>query len=709
MNTDSSQGYNAYPLPIRATDTLGLFTDSTIYIEIIPNSPPTFRNSSIGGSIITGQTDNTNIPESSANGVKRTIYYADANGDTVTINTGSLSTEFDTDFNININTVAQRIQIEQINNVDFDTYPTYTFVLTASDEHYPSQDPEAIRFLTCSISVQDNTPPNMSNQQINGVNENINVNNGQGGGAGNYINAGQVVATGPEVGDTLTFTNATLKSLSIGGVNVPLASYGGTSQSDPTENAFEMSSTGYITRRAGVFINSDLIDSYVYTVSVQDNYDPTVVSADITIPIADDVAPSINDNWSGGPYINESALSGDNVVTNTNGVGGTQAQFTTTYNVTNETVSWQSNPATPFALDGSQRISANANISESYFSPSTIAFSVTASNTFGTENKQAYSVTVTDNQAPTFNISNVNTETDNTTAGSNVINVTSIQDIEQNLNYIVSLSGTDAALFNITTPTITTNNGSTFLTAVNDIVAGTYSINVIVTDSYGSIRTTAHSITVIQSATYGPMYAYTANNNFGSGYDSNAGFVGNPADASEVVASTGINSDNNYPLSAIRNDGVAQSTNLSIYDNGVQTPGRMVKRVDLTPSNASPSVQDNIDITITNSGGGGASPSSTEALNYYFFIPSGSSITGIPSAGMATAYNAGGSANKGVIYLKTGATWNAVGSKVNLLDFGSAVSKYRGYRKWYVIGITGVFAAGSCEIAYRPENVVAPS
>ena len=27
MNTDSSQGYDAAPLPIRATDTLGLFTN----------------------------------------------------------------------------------------------------------------------------------------------------------------------------------------------------------------------------------------------------------------------------------------------------------------------------------------------------------------------------------------------------------------------------------------------------------------------------------------------------------------------------------------------------------------------------------------------------------------------------------------------------------------------------------------------------------
>lgn len=567
MNTDSSQGYDAAPLPVRATDTLGLFTDKTLYIQIIPNSPPTFRNSSIGGSIITGQTDNTNIPESSANGVKRTIYYADANGDTVTINTGSLSTEFETDFQININSGLQRIQIEQISNVDFDTYPTYTFVLTASDEHYPTQDPEAIRFLTCSISVVDNTPPNMSNQSIAGVNENINVNNGQGGSAGNYINAGQVVATGPEVGDTLTFTNATLKSLSVGGVNVPLASYGGTSQSDPTEDAFEMNATGYFTRKAGVFINSDLIDSYVYTVSVQDNYDPTVISADITIPIADDVAPAINDNWSGGPYINESALSGDSVVTNTNGVGGTQAQFTTTYNVTNETVSWQLNPATPFALDGSQRISANANISASYFSPSTIAFSVTASNTFGTENKQAYSVTVTDNQAPTISSRTPISLNAPQNANTNMCNIT-ISDVENNTPYVLTLTGTDAALLN---PVSQNGNGTSWqIQLANSEANGrSFSYNEVVTDSYGSTRTYARTLTLgnVQVKTY--VYGWT-------GYTGNAAaaFPAVLGDNSGVITAGSLIDDlmsGSLGASSFTNTGGSTGTATLYHDQALTT------------------------------------------------------------------------------------------------------------------------------------------
>ena len=205
------------------------------------------------------------------------------------------------------------------------------------------------------------------------------------------------------------------------------------------------------------------------------------------------------------------------------------------------------------------------------------------------------------------------------------------------------------------------------------------------------------------------MYVYTANADFGSGYFLNAGFTGTPANGAEVVASTGLQSNIYYPLSAINSDGIAQSNDLTIYDSSAGLTGKMVKRVDLTPSNASPSVQDNIDITINNSGGGGASPGSTEALQYYFFIPSGSAITGIPSAGMAGSYNAGGSADKGVMYIKTAAAWSNVNSTVQLLDFGSAASKYGGYRKWYVIGITANFAAGSVEIKYQPENVAAPT
>ena len=50
------------------------------------------------------------------------------------------------------------------------------------------------------------------------------------------------------------------------------ASYGGTSHTDPTNNAFQCSGTGQVTRKNGVYINSDLINEYQYTVRIRDSY-----------------------------------------------------------------------------------------------------------------------------------------------------------------------------------------------------------------------------------------------------------------------------------------------------------------------------------------------------------------------------------------------------------------------------------------------------
>lgn len=510
MNTDSSQAFDAAALPVRATDTLGLFTDKTLYIQILPNTAPVFRENSISGNVITG-TQTIPLLESSTNGVKRTIYFTDAQSDTVTINSGSLSADFQTDFQINVNYPSKRIQIEQINNVDYDTYPTYTFELTASDQHYPSQDPESITYLPFTINVTDNLPPVMSNQPLTGVNENENVTNSRPQISGFYRNAGQISATGPEAGDTLTFTSATLTSLSVGGVNVPLGTYfadgdaGSPSQSDPSENAFEMNSTGLMSRKASAVLNSDLIDSYVYTVTVQDNYDPGTTSALITIPIADDVAPAIT--APGNLYINESAEINGFVTNNSNGVG-TQFQFQSTYSVQNETVSWQLNPTTPFAIDGNQRMSANANISASYFSPATIDFSITASNTFGTVNKQAYSVTVTDNQAPTISARTPISVNAPQNAGTNMCNITIQDSPENNTPYVLTLTGTDAALLN---PVSQNVNGTSWQIQLANTEANgrSFSYNEVVTDSYGSTQTYARTLTLgnVQVKTY--VYGWT--------------------------------------------------------------------------------------------------------------------------------------------------------------------------------------------------------
>ena len=61
---------------------------------------------------------------------------------------------------------------------------------------------------------------------------------------------------------------------------MPSSSYGGTSQlTDPHENPFEINSGNrQITRKNGVYLNSDLINEYQYRVKVKDNFNGLISS-----------------------------------------------------------------------------------------------------------------------------------------------------------------------------------------------------------------------------------------------------------------------------------------------------------------------------------------------------------------------------------------------------------------------------------------------
>ena len=687
MNTDSSQAFDAAALPVRATDTLGLFTDKTLYIQILPNTAPVFRQNSISGNVITG-TQTISLLESSTNGVKRTIYFTDAQSDTVTINSGSLSADFQTDFQINVNYPSKRIQIEQINNVDYDTYPTYTFELTASDQHYPSQDPESITYLPFTINVTDNLPPVMSDQPLPGVNENENVNNLRPQISGFYRNAGQISATGPEAGDTLTFTSATLTSLSVGGVNVPLGTYfadgdaGSPSQSDPSENAFEMNSTGLMSRKASAVLNSDLIDSYVYTVIVQDNYDPGTTSALITIPIADDVAPAITSP--GNLYINESAEINGFVTNNPNGVG-TQFQFQSTYNVQNETVSWQLNPATPFAIDGNQRMSANANISASYFSPATIDFSITASNTFGTENKQLYSVTVTDNQAPTISARTPISLNAPQNAGTNMCNIT-ISDIEDNTPYNLTLTGADAASL-VAFPTNAISSSYEIRLAGTEAAGKTFNYNEVVLDNYGSTQTYVRTLTLGAAPVNEEIFVYDVGLGTGN-INNDLGIASNNAGTTPQTstASTGfgfleqlqanLGSNFTYTYGGTRNGNVlASGSGANVHT--------IIRSLDSSG-------------TITRAGSNRVS----------ILIPSGSELTGVPTE-MTDAYNPSAASNVYVLEIGTdGTTIDGINTIENSNIYQFSVSpSVNGYSQWYMVtNVNLVASTANINMGLNPAN-----
>ena len=316
MNTfgSGSSAVDVAPFPVIATDTFGLTGSKTIFIRVTPNTAPIW--SDIEGGSSTPNITSSLAEASSLGNNKDRYFFRDEESDTITIGSGSFSTHFTTAFRLVKE--SNYVRLDQItSSLDYDLYPTYSFVLTASDEHYESgDDPNSIAYLPVRINVTDDIPPSINPQDLTGINENSSTG----------AVAGTVDATNSD-GGTLTFSGFALKAANKdGGANIT-SSLGGTSLLDPSEDPFQINSgTGQVTRKAGQFLNSDIANRYIYTTTVTDNLNPSSNSADVTIEIANDAASTVTDNWT-NLYIIESARTGEFIKNAANGFGGSTAQW----------------------------------------------------------------------------------------------------------------------------------------------------------------------------------------------------------------------------------------------------------------------------------------------------------------------------------------------------------------------------------------------
>ena len=421
--------------------------------------------------------------------------------------------------------------------------------------------------------------------------------------------------------------------------------------------------------------NSNLpVGTYGYTASIFNDRGFASGSVQDTFNIVAAPTGSLNI-----PALNiiESATSGATVKTNNNGRTGGASTLGVSYpsgNYNNPQVASFTSSNAFVAVSNAGVVSITGNMSPTYPFPGNITSSITWQDQYGNiGGPETISLTIRENLAPTFNITNLVSETDDAQSGDNIVYVTNIQDVEQDLNYTVSLSGANAALFSVTTPTITTNGGNTYITAVNNLAANTYNFNVVVTDNFGSSRTTAHSITISQSAIYGPMYIYQTNM-YTTAYNDGARFTNSPADGA-----TGILQDSNsYPLSKLKKDtsGIDYPQTLTTFGSNF-----IKSEKTFTPSNSTPSVT----AAIASGTNGTISYGTNTTSRYFILIPSGSSITGIPVDGMMQSLDPS-QPTKGVMYINAGSGWGITNSQINLIDFGSS---RQGYQKWYVIGTTG--------------------
>ena len=307
MNTDNTPGSGSHPFPIEAVDTFNGVGSRTIYIRVNPNTAPKWRQTSVSGTVITSFTQSLN-EDSVAGNNKVRVYVSDDESDTITINTGSLPSDFSDKFSLTI--ASTYVQLNQTTaSLDYEDTTQFDIVLTASDQHYQDgDDTEAIAYLPFQVAVVDNLPPSVNDQTITGVNEN----------SSNGANPGNR--------NTITFTNFTLVEANLDGGSNITSSLGGNSLYDPHSDPFDCSTAGVVTRKSGVYLNSDVANRYIYRVTVSDAFNTTTDTGLITIPIADDAQSTVSDNWT-NPYIIESAVDGDSVRINSNGRTGTIAQW----------------------------------------------------------------------------------------------------------------------------------------------------------------------------------------------------------------------------------------------------------------------------------------------------------------------------------------------------------------------------------------------
>jgi len=490
VRTPASQ---SHAFTVEATDTFGGTSSAIIYIHVNPNTAPLWRSTSVNGNVISTFTQSLN--ENSTNGNnKARVFYTDSEGDTINIGTGSLSSTFTDAFSLTVESTY--VQLNQVTaSLDFETTPTYEFVLTASDQHYEDgDDTESIKYLPFQVAVVDNTGPTVNDQTLSTINEN----------SSDGASVGSITATDPE-GDTIIFSNFTLVRAYVNGVGTNVtSSMGGTGLDDPTADAFTTDINGNVTRRNSVFLNADVADRYEYRVTVTDAFNSTTDTGLITIPIGDDAASTIGADGQ-NYYIIESAVQGDNLTTNSNGY--------TTSNVTlSSAVSqrWEVNTVpsgfvrfttgNTYATASSVTLEVDSNISgSSNTSGDTIAIQITASEHGFHTTKQFrdHTLNITTNEAPdivfTNTSANLNT---NGARPSNTLTTITFNDASGDALNHDTFQFTDAS-----GQLETSKSGDSYLVrATSNLSASDYAFSASIEDEHGfNVNEELHTITIAQA------------------------------------------------------------------------------------------------------------------------------------------------------------------------------------------------------------------
>lgn len=345
---------------------------STNWYVKYENNEPLFKLNAADGDTITAFHRSRNENRGAEEIAK--FYFSDLDGDTLTV---SLSPDLNNHFSLTQYTDYVSFQ-QTTSSLDYETITEYSMSISVSDG-------QVTTLLPITIDVIDNLQPTVGDQSMPNFGEN---------GADGAI-VGQIASSDPE-DDTITFYNINLVSIKIQGKGVSTSLYSGTGFDDPTNDAFDISATGEITKKAGSYLNHRLVDEYVYQVTADDEYNDGTSTGLITINVIPDAQTvTIADDGDNLAYVVETALAGDPIYDDSSGNTGSLAVFTA-----NLPVTWSVNVPHKVSINNSGELSVSSDILNNYNVGDTFNIVVTGTSSIGRTHDLPVTVNITPDIAP---------------------------------------------------------------------------------------------------------------------------------------------------------------------------------------------------------------------------------------------------------------------------------------------------------------------
>ena len=407
---------------------------------------------------------------------------------------------------------------------------------------------------------------------------------------------------------------------------------------------------------------------YQMTASIKDTHGFRTGTTKHSFTIAQPNTGTLGTN--GTFYVIESAVSGDNIVTNSNGRTGTQADLGVTYspNYNSQAVASFTSSNAMVAVSSTGALTLGQNVSGSAFTfaaGNPITSNITFRDQYDNVGSGSVSINVAKNNAPDiiFTPASPSLDTGDAEAGEEIVRI-SFSDTEgdtiDNTSFTLQ-TGSHALLSS-------SLSGSAFkISGVGNLTAGTYEVTASIKDNHGFRTNTENvQITVTQGAS--PFFIYKSTRGV-------LGLNGSDATAINILGDDDKdgNAAANSPIAMFQSGSIASSS-ISVTAGTMTLVSQSTATTLASSGSGHSAVRQfgNIDLS-GNSGNG---------HQFIILFPSSSAFGGKPRT-LATSFG-GSTADQYVVYNDNASSDGPYGAGVHYFSLKSGVS-YQGFNRWGII------------------------